>query len=210
MNEFLAMLDGVSDAWVYVFLFAGAFIENLVPPVPGDTVVIAGAVMVGYYGRLNAGVTYAVTTAGSLGGFMTVFALGYSLGRPYFERRNFRWFPTEAQQRVERWFDRYGLLIILANRFFAGARAIISLFAGLGRMPPGRVALLALVSCAVWNALLIGGGVYLGRNWRLMTDIVSKYNNIVLGVVAFALASYLVVRYLRRRGSAESGTGLSG
>lgn len=210
MEAFLLnTLNGVSDAWAYLFLFASAYIENVISPIPGDFVVIVGGYLVGI-GRLNPGMTYAVTTAGSLAGFMTIFTLGYRLGRPYFERKNFRWFPLNAQERVERWFDRYGLLVIVANRFLSVARSVISLFAGLSRMPPARVALFALLSCAIWNALLIAGGIYLGQNWRLMTEFVSNYNKVAFALVALAFASWLVVRYRRRRSAAALERGLKG
>ena len=198
------MLDGVSDATVYAFLFASAYIENIMPIAPGDTVVVFGAYLAGS-GRLDAGFTYVVTTAGSFAGFMTIFALGYKLGRPYFERKNFRWFSIQSLDRVQLWFERYGALVILANRFLSGTRAFISLFAGLGRMSPARVAGLALLSCAVWNAILISGGVYLGRNWRLMTSLVSRYNNIVFAVVVAVVIAWFLVRRVRRRRAAVAG-----
>jgi membrane protein DedA with SNARE-associated domain len=35
-------LLGMSDIWIYSFLFISALVENLVPPIPGDTITAFG------------------------------------------------------------------------------------------------------------------------------------------------------------------------
>src|SRR3989304_1327834 len=69
---------------IYAILFLSAFIENIVPPFPGDAVMLAGAYLAGegnitYIGVLLSG------AAGGLVGAMTLFAIGRSGGRRFFE-----------------------------------------------------------------------------------------------------------------------------
>ena len=61
-----------------------------------------------------------------------------------------------------------------------GVRSVISVPAGLGRMPVLRFVLLTTVGSAVWNAALIGGGWALGSRWRELTDAVERCRRVGL------------------------------
>ena len=46
-NSFLAYLNNQPPGWIYFFLFLGAFLENIVPIIPGDTLIVFGAYLAG-------------------------------------------------------------------------------------------------------------------------------------------------------------------
>ena len=98
---------------------------------------------------------------------------------------------TEADlDRAEGWFDRYGSWIVLFGRMVPLARSVVSIPAGLSKMPVWRFALLTTLGSAAWNALLIGAGWFLGENWSRVTGVVGSLSNIVLiggAVAAFGL-----------------------
>jgi len=175
-------------------------VENLVPPVPGDTVTLFGAYLVGI-GYLDFSLVLLATTAGSLTGFMGLYWVGFRFGRDFLYQRNYRFFPRARMEQVDAWFVRWGLWIVLVNRFLSGARSVISIVCGMTRLPYLRVGLAALVSCMVWNALLLAAGFYLGSRWKQVVDIVEKYNYAVLaaGILAVALI------YFNRRRRAVTG-----
>lgn len=179
---------------LYLILFLSAYVENVLPPIPGDTVTIFGAYLVGI-GRLDFALVLVVTTAGSLLGFMTLYAIGYRFGRDFFERKNYRLFPREKIIKTETWFRKYGSLVILGNRFLSGVRSVISISSGVARMPWTRVCALALISSTVWNALLISIGYFLGINWETVNRWIGKYN-LYAGILIGAL---LLAWLLRRR-----------
>jgi len=198
------MLDAMTDyfvtlspAWLYLALFSSAYLENIIPLLPGDTVTVFAAYLVGRSQERFAGVLIS-TTAGSLAGFMTLYALGRLIHRDYFIRRDFRFLPAAQFIKAGKWFERYGLWMILVNRFFSGVRAVISLLAGLYRLPWPRVLLLAGIGCAAWNGLLLYAGFTLGANWKRVGTILAQYNRILLVVAATLLLAWLGRRIYRR------------
>ena len=193
-EQTITTLTTLPNQYAYVLLFINAFVEYIFPPVPGDTIMVFGAYLVGIE-KLNFVSVYCVSTAGSISGFLTLFLFGKYLGRDYFLRKDFRFFSRKMILRVEQWFHRYGIGLIVANRFFSGIRSAIALFAGITRMPLLATTLAALVSSMVWNALLISGGYFLGKNWQLVLTILKRYNQ---GIV-IAILVLLLYFYLRKR-----------
>src|SRR5690606_39011525 len=83
-----------------------------------------------------------LTTVASAAGFMTMYAIGKRWGsgiRRYRETHwTFRFINITYFDRAQRWMDRWGGGVVLANRFLAGTRSVIALMAGMGHLPPGR------------------------------------------------------------------------
>jgi len=116
MDIFLEYLHSLPDGLIYLFLGISAFVENLFPPIPGDTVTAFGAFLVGV-GRLDFFLVYLSTTFGSLLGFMSLFWVGGYLGRRFFLERDYRFLKAEKIVRAEVWFRKYGYFVIALNRW---------------------------------------------------------------------------------------------
>jgi len=179
----------------YGFLFLSSYAENLFPPAPGDTFTVIGAILTGR-GQLSFLPAYLSTLLGSVCGFMTCYAIGRKWGRDWFRGKRGRFFSSEHLERVENWFGRYGLWVLVFNRFLSGFRAVVSFAAGMAAMDAGRVFLLALVSCAVWNGLLMGLGLWAGGHWAA---IVRNYEKIVLGAIAAVILFWWLRGVIRKR-----------
>ncbi len=195
MEGFLQYLQQVDPLWAYFILFLSAFVENVFPPIPGDTVTVIGAYLVGR-GFLDYWGVFLSTTLGSIAGFMTIYGIAFWLEWKIFERYQFKWFTGSNIERVQTWFRRWGYWVVLANRFLSGARSVISLVAGLSRMRPLPVFAMALLSCAFWNGMLIYLGSSVGKNWEEVVAFIKQYNQIVLVGILLLLVSYLVYRFL--------------
>jgi membrane protein DedA with SNARE-associated domain len=203
LDSFLNFLNSLPDYMIYLLLGLSAFVENIFPPIPGDTITAFGAFLVGTQ-RLNFLGVYLSTTLGSLFGFMFLFWIGTLLGRRFFLENDYRFFKAQDIIKAEEWFRRFGYLIILLNRFFPGIRSVISIAGGISKLRAVSVAFLALVSCAVWNLIWIAFGYMLGSKWETVKDrmdyIMARYNLavfIIIGLIVF----FLVFKGLRRRGS---------
>ncbi len=189
-------LEDMDPGWAYALLFVSAILENIVPPVPGDTVVVFSAYMVGR-GVWGIAPVFLATVAGGVVGFMSVFYLGKRYGRALFSVQDGRIFSAEGLDRAEQWLDRYGFGLILANRFLTGIRSVVAISAGMGGMSPLRVAFGGALSMVVWNGLLLYVGMLLGQNWSEVAVLLKQYNRILLGVLAI-VAIVLVVRWFRK------------
>ncbi len=187
--------ESLSPGWLYFALFVSAYVENIAPPVPGDTVLVFAAYLVGRSQRHLAGV-FVSTTLGSAAGFMTYYALGRWVGQDYFLKRNFRFLPAKSIIKAGNWFRRYGYWVLLANRFLSGIRSVISIVSGVYMLPWLGVLALALLSCGAWNGLLIWVGYALGQNWKLIEDILRQYNRVLFSVLILGGAFWLVRRKL--------------
>jgi membrane protein DedA with SNARE-associated domain len=196
MESLLHSLETANPLWAYFILFISAFVENIFPPIPGDTVTVFGAYLVGR-GLLSFWGVWISTTLGSIAGFMAIFAIAYWIEWKIIEKYQPKWVEKSKIDRVEHWFRRYGYWVVLVNRFLSGIRSIISLVAGLSKMNSLLVFLLALISCIVWNGALIGLGAVLGENWELIKHFLLLYNRIVIIVVVTAIVIFAGYRLYR-------------
>lgn len=67
--------------------------------------------------------------------------------------------------RVEQQFHKYGTLLIMVGRFLPGARQLVSVPAGLARMPYWKFIISTTVGSFIWSLVYISGGYYLGEEW---------------------------------------------
>lgn len=191
LDRFLDSLNLLPDVLIYFFLGLSAFVENVFPPIPGDTITAFGAFLVGTK-RLHFFGVYFATTLGSLAGFMTLFWLGTLLGRRFFVEKDYWFFKTEDIIRAEKWFKKYGYFLVLLNRFFPGIRSIISITGGISKLRAVKVAWLALISSCVWNLIWIAFGYMLGNNWEKVRDKMT-YMMYRYSVAIFILLGLLIM-----------------
>jgi membrane protein DedA with SNARE-associated domain len=205
-EQFLKFLHSVPDPVAYLFLGLSAFVENVFPPIPGDTITAFGAFLVGI-GKLSFLGVYASTTLGSLLGFLCLFKIGGWLGRRFFIERDYRFFRASTIVRAEQWFERYGYYLIVMNRFLPGVRSAVALAGGICCLRGIRVALLALVSAALWNMIWILTGYMLGSNWSVVEATISglllKFHIGVAVVIALFVLLIAWRRILVRRRAGE-------
>ena len=201
-ERFLNYLQTLPDFLIYLFLGLSAFVENLFPPIPGDTITAFGALLVGI-GGLNFFGVYFSTTLGSLLGFLCLFRIGGYLGRHFFIKNNFRFFKREDILKAEEWFGKYGYFLIALNRFLPGIRSAIAVVGGIQQLKGIRVTLLALLSCAVWNLIWILLGFGLGSNWEIiearLSALRTTYYVSLLIVFGLFLVFFIVWKWARKR-----------
>jgi len=197
-EKFLNLLHSLPDFLIYLLLGVSAFVENIFPPIPGDTITAFGAFLVGT-GKLNFVGVYISTILGSLLGFLCLFWFGGYLGRRFFIEKDYRFFKAKDLIKAEEWFGKYGYMLIAFNRFLPGIRSAISVAGGISRLKVIMVTVLAFISCAAWNLIWILSGYLLGSNWETfearISAILMRYN--IMVVILFALA--ICVMVVRKR-----------
>ncbi len=204
-EEFMNSVTEMNTAWLYGMLLLAAYMENVVPPIPGDSVVIFGAYLVGL-GKIEFLPSLMITTIGSVTGFMTFYAIGRYGGREYFENKKFKWFDKNRMDKVEDWIQKKGLWIILTNRFLAGTRSVVSIFAGFARLGWIKVTVLAFISSLVWNGMLITAGYYAGKNWSYVESMLQNYNIFISVIIVLAISAGVIL-YKRRKSAVQTSGG---
>jgi membrane protein DedA with SNARE-associated domain len=205
LNDIVAWMEGLSPAWIYATVFAVAYLENVVPPIPGDMVVVFGGYLAGI-GRVEFVPIVVLATVAETLGFMSVYAVGRYVGDAVLDPQRARWVPKAAAWKARAWLRRWGYGVVAANRFLSGARSVISLMVGAAEMPPWPVALWATVSSAVWTVLIVYLGAVVGDNWAVIGDWLARYGQAVTVALVVGLAVYFGAKgWRRRRGSQRNG-----
>lgn len=141
------------------------FLDGACVPVPSEPVLaFAGFLAARRGGGLPALVLMAnlAFLAGSAAAYAAARAGGRALVR--------RWGPAirlraDALEQLERWFERWGALAVFGARFFPGARTLVSIPAGIARMPPARFLWLTFLGSLPWSYGFAYAGYALGERW---------------------------------------------
>ncbi len=178
-------------------------VENLIPPIPSELVMPFAGFLVAEQKLSMAGVLLS-GTLGSLLGAVVLYALGRWAGDPLVRGflRRYGGLIRVSEQDLDRAlavFDRYGEVIVLVGRLIPLVRSLISLPAGMRRMPFWRFLLFTAVGTALWNGALAGAGFLLGQNWAAVLDVIEQYQRVVLVALAAALLWWVARAALRWR-----------
>ena len=182
----------------YGFLFISAYVENVFPPIPGDTVTLIGAYFVGK-GNLNFMWVLTTTTLGSIAGFMTLFLGAYWVEWKVIEKYRFNWIQKTHIDKVQNWFNKFGFGIILFNRFLSGVRSVISITAGLSKLNIFRVLILSSIGAFIWNGLIIFAGSSIGKNWEEILHYIKIYNKVIMITLGIIGVSFLFHQFFIKK-----------
>jgi len=193
----LDYLRAAPPTYIYIFLFVGSFMENVVPLIPGDTLIVFGAYLAGI-GIIQLWPAYFLMWAGSAVGCLLIYGIAYTKGRDWFQKWEPRIFSNEHLQLGERWFIKHGQKIVIFNRFLPTVRAFVGVVAGLSRMHPARMSLYVILGTLLWNSLLVYFGLMVGENWALVVSVLRTYNRIILVLLVIGGAAWYI-RHRRRK-----------
>lgn len=168
-------------------------------PVPSEVVLpLAGlTAQQGHYGLVPA-IVWA--TVGSLLGGLLLYYLGAAWGQERIGRLADR-IPLLSSDDIDRavaWFGRHGRSAIFFGRLVPGVRSLISIPAGVDRMPLWQFAFYTTLGSALWNGVLICAGYELGSQWHVVERVVGQASNVIYLLLAAAVVVF-VVRRLRHR-----------
>ena len=180
--------------------------ENVFPPIPSEAI-LPFAGFSASEGDLNAVLAWVAATIGALVGAYLLYGVGAVIGterlRVLAGKRWFILFGESDLDRGERFFERYGHLVVFFGRFIPLVRSIVSVPAGAERMPLVRFTLLTAAGSAIWNAVFIAIGYQLGDRWERVEGWLEPIGYAVVALLAIALVA-LAVRKIRSSRSTGS------
>ncbi|MET9000256.1 DedA family protein [Amycolatopsis sp. NPDC004169] len=174
-------------------------LDNLFPPLPSELVLPLAGFAAGR-GAFSLGGALFWTTLGSVAGAVVVYLLGLRLGHDRTRRLVARvpLVGTADFDRTAAWFARHGGKAVFFGRMIPVFRSLVSLPAGVERMPFGRFLLYTTAGSLVWNTGFVLAGWLLGEHWPLVERYASYLQYVVLTAIAVAIGVFVIRR--RKRG----------
>lgn len=178
-------------------------LEDFGIPVPGETILIAGAIFAGA-GRINVFALGAVAFVAAVTGDNIGFAIGHFGGRALALRFGKYVFLTEERlNKAEAFFDRRGSIVITFARFVEGLRQANGIIAGITGMHWLRFVVFNAIGAALWVGTWITIGYFAGNNITTVYHYITLYSYYVLAGLVVLIVAYIVWRRRRRRAAAS-------
>ena len=170
-------------------------LENVFPPLPSE-VILPMAGLTASRGTFTLAEALIWTTLGSIVGAFLLYGIGAVLGLP-----RLRWIaakvpllhPEDIDRTVE-WFRRHGGKAVFFGRMIPIFRSLISIPAGVTRMPLWKFGLLTAAGSLIWNTIFVLAGFYLGEAWPIVEEYTGILQYVVIAAVGIGVAWFLYVR----------------
>ncbi len=199
------MLEAFSD-WVqsvvaaggYPFVFLFIMLESTLVPIPSELVMPFAGFMASQ-GKFSLPVILVINSVGALVGSGICYWIGVVGGKPFLVKYGKYFLVTQHEiARTEAFFARHGNKTILIGRFLPVIRHIISVPAGIARMPLPGFFLQTFLGSTVWGGVLIVLGYYVGANWKVFSNALKHVAHIIAAILVLALVA-LAIRFVVRR-----------
>lgn len=173
----------VAPTWGLILVFAFMAVESSFIPFPSEVVMIpagflaARGELCAFSPLCAAAAAVAAGVAGSLAGAYLNYWLSLRLGKPFLEKYGKYFFvKRDVLERACDVFNRYGAATTFVCRLLPVIRQLISIPAGISRMPLGPFTLFTALGAGIWAAVLAAAGYAIGRGSADMTylEIVKK------------------------------------
>jgi membrane protein DedA with SNARE-associated domain len=195
--------------WGYLGIFVMMACESTALPMPAE-IIMPPAAYWASQGRFNLALVIIVATAGSWAGSAASYWIAYKLGRPIVSRYGrFLLMSEKKIDGADRWFETYGSGGIFVARLLPVMRHLISIPAGLFRMPFGRFSLMTILGAGIFNGALAWFGMrVLGDQPALLKDPDALRNALasksiwIIGFAVVVAVLYGLMVWMQKRAAA--------
>ena len=195
----LHALEPTLDQYGYLAVAGLVLLEDFGIPVPGETVLILGAVYAGT-GRLNIVLVALLAFFAAMLGDNIGFAIGHFGGRRLALRYGRYVFLTpERLDRATEFFDRHGGKVIVIARFVEGLRQLNGIIAGMSGMEWRRFLVFNAIGAALWVGVWTTLGYLSGSNIDTIYNTAARYSTYLLAALVVLVVAYVARRLVRRR-----------
>ena len=211
----LDAIAALAPTWGLLFVFVFMAIESSFIPFPSEVVMIPAGFLAarGELGLGSPAVAVVAATAvgvlGSLAGAYVNYFLALWVGKPFLEKYGKYFFvKPEPLARACEVFNRYGAATTFVCRMVPAIRQLISIPAGISRMPLGSFTLFTALGAGVWTTVLALVGYGLGKTAGDITylelctkgkDMAAAHLPLVIGAALVLVAAYFITTKLVMR-----------
>jgi len=195
LGTFLSIIQTLGYFGVFVLMIA----ESTFLPVPSEAVLPFAGYLVAL-GQMDFWIVLLISTIGTILGSLISYYIGKILGEKFFERVGKKFFiKKEEIQLAEKWFERHGEKTIFLCRFIPVVRHVISVPAGIAKMPRRKFILYTALGGVMWNAFLIYVGVSLQQNWNSILAYTQVLDVLIIIVIIAVIVWFAHKRMASKR-----------
>jgi len=171
----------------YLGIFLLMLLESIFPPIPSE-LIIPFAGFAAERGELNVVGVLLAATSGAVVGMIPWYLAGRFFGLQrvrWLADRFGRWFTLNADEvdLATGWFHRFGPAIVFFGRLMPIIRTLISVPAGLARMPAIVFFAASALGALLWNSILVGAGYLLSEHYQLVEEVLDPLTIAILAAV---------------------------
>lgn len=197
--EELARAEPLLARYGYSAVFVAVFVEGIGVPAPGQTLLLAGAVLAAR-GEIALGWLLATATAASALGMLVGWAIGRSGGRRLLER-----LAGPRLARIEGIFRRFGPGLVALGRFVEGLRQLSGIAAGALGMELAPFLVWDVLGALLWTSTWGLGAYFFTRETHMLARFLRTAGPTLLIATAVALVGVLFWVWRGRHGAAGAG-----
>lgn len=180
-------------------VFLLILVENLFPPIPSEVILTFGGVMTVCTDMTPVGVIL-FSTAGSLAGAVILYSVGRFLPDEVFRKLlcgqigHLLHFRLEDVDLAKGWFRERGRSAVFLCRLIPIVRSLISIPAGIARMPFVPFLVFTAAGSILWNTVLVYAGRIAGDSWEKVSAAFGVYSDLFLMIAGISIAFAVLFR----------------
>lgn len=180
------------------------FLENLFPPIPSELIMpLAGYTATLPNSQIQVIPAISVGVIGTIVGAIPWYYAGLLLGQQRLQLlvgRYGKWIGISGEdiEKSVHWFQKHGAKAVLFGRLVPGIRTLISIPAGISKMPIIPFFFYSTIGTIGWVSLLTYAGYFLGKNYYLVDGYIDVITKIVVVVILVTISSFIGYRLYRR------------
>jgi membrane protein DedA with SNARE-associated domain len=181
-------------------------VESSFIPFPSEVVVPpAAAVSARKESNLNIFLIILFATLGAIIGALINYVLSVSLGRAIIYRfadsrlGRLCLLSSNKIKQAEDYFNSKGAIATFVGRLIPGIRQLVSIPAGLARMPILPFVLYTALGAGIWNVVLATIGYIVGDNMDLINHYSHEIGYIILALIALVAIYYIIKKIIKKK-----------
>ena len=191
LAQHLESVQPLLQRWGYTAVFVAIFVEGCGIPAPGQTLLIAAALLAAK-GELWLGALLATAVCAAAGGNLAGYAIGRFGGHRLLERIA----SPQRLAQMEGLFERRGGVVVGFGRFADGLRQLAGIAAGSLNMDLVTFFAWNLFGAVVWVTFWGAGAFFFERHVTQLSAVFHHLRPIALGLAAIGVV--IALRWLRR------------
>ena len=196
LHQGVSHIEPFIQHYGYLALFVTIFVEGCGLPSPGQTILIASAIMA-YHGDLRLEWVVFISAAATFLGNCTGYWVGRSLGKHWLGRLLA---GEDKLKKIEKRLDRWGVFLLVAGRYIEGLKQSLGLISGVLRMAPARFFLANAAASLCWAVPMALIPYWINRHSGQFLHFNKEYRWVAYLLVAGLICMAIGISLFRCRG----------